>query len=214
VAKTRLRLFATLRTGTRPLFLQEFRGRPVARAINPDQSVKPGYKKGMAPSKRWCFFGMVTPNPHARQNSPSGLNCKPDLPLHDSETTPRLGKRIHDSLMAINPEVPGLTYSKSRLAFFVRMHPNVRRDLPFLRELDHVHPAVSSAASAPLIGRLLRKRPGLFRRPDAGIDRRSCGASIGAKKVAGRMYPFGPEGPGAAVPGPLLFCRNASRFRA
>jgi hypothetical protein len=68
--------------------------------------------------------------------------------------------------------------------------------------------------SAPLIGRLLRKRPGLFRRPDAGIDRRSCGASIGAKKVAGRMYPFGLEGPGAAVPGPLLFCRNASRFRA
>jgi hypothetical protein len=50
----------------------------------------------------------------------------------------------------------------------------------------------------------------LFRRPDAGIDRRSCGASIGAKKVAGRMYPFGPEGPGAAVPGPLPFCRNAS----
>jgi hypothetical protein len=45
----------------------------------------------------------------------------------------------------------------------------------------------------------------LFRRPDAGIDRRSCGASIGAKKVAGRMYPFGPKGPGAAVPGPSLF---------
>jgi hypothetical protein len=42
----------------------------VARAINPGQSVKPGHKKGMALSKRWCFFGMVTPNPHARQNSP------------------------------------------------------------------------------------------------------------------------------------------------
>ena len=63
-----------------------------------------------------------------------------------------------------------------------------------------------------MVGRLLRKRPGLFRRPDAGIDRRSCGASIGAKKVAGRMYPFGPKGPGAAVPGPSLFCRNDSRF--
>jgi hypothetical protein len=63
--------------------------------------------------------------------------------------------------------------------------------------------------------RLLRKRPGWFRRPDAGIDRRSCGASIGAKKVAGRMYPFGPKGgPGAAVPGPSLFCKNDSRFRA
>jgi hypothetical protein len=59
--------------------------------------------------------------------------------------------------------------------------------------------------SAPLIGRVLR---------NAGIDRRSCGASIGAKKVAGRMYPFGPKGPGAAVPGPSLFCRNDSRFRA
>jgi hypothetical protein len=79
VAKTRLRLFATRRTGTRPLFLPEFRGGSVARAIDPDQSVKPGYKNGMAPSKRCCFFGMVTPNPHARQ-SPSGLksNCKPD----------------------------------------------------------------------------------------------------------------------------------------
>jgi hypothetical protein len=42
----------------------------VARAINPGQSVKPGHKKGMALSKRWCFFGMVTPDPHARQNSP------------------------------------------------------------------------------------------------------------------------------------------------
>jgi hypothetical protein len=52
----------------RPLFLLEFRGGP--RAINPDQSVKPSYKKGMALSKRCCFFGMVTPNPHARQNSP------------------------------------------------------------------------------------------------------------------------------------------------
>jgi hypothetical protein len=85
-ARARLRLFATRRMGTRLLFLPEFRGGPVARAINPDQSVKPGYKKGMAPSKRWYFFGMVTPNPHARQNSPSGLksNCKPDLPLHDS----------------------------------------------------------------------------------------------------------------------------------
>jgi hypothetical protein len=50
--------------------LLEFRGGPVARAINPDQSVKPGYKKGMALSKRCCFFGIVTPNPHARQNSP------------------------------------------------------------------------------------------------------------------------------------------------
>jgi hypothetical protein len=59
-----------------------------------------------------------------------------------------------------------------------------------------------------MVGRLLRKRPGLFRRPDAGIDRRSCGASIGAKKVAGRMYPFGLEGPGAAVPGPLLFLQE------
>jgi hypothetical protein len=58
----------------------------VARAIDPDQSVKPGHKKGLARSKRWCFFGMVTPNPHARQNSPSGLksNCNPDLPLHDA----------------------------------------------------------------------------------------------------------------------------------
>src|SRR5258707_493974 len=36
--------------------------------------------------------------------------------------------------------------------------------------------------------------------------------SIGAKKVAGRMYPFGPKGPGAPVPS--LFCRNDSRFRA
>jgi hypothetical protein len=78
VAKTRLRLFATRRMETRPLFLLEFRGGP--RVINPDQSVKPSYKKGMALSKRCCFFGMVTPNPHARQNSPIRVNsnCKPD----------------------------------------------------------------------------------------------------------------------------------------
>jgi hypothetical protein len=50
----------------RPLFFSEFRGGPVARAINPSKSVKPGHKKGMALSKRWCFFGMVTPNRHAR----------------------------------------------------------------------------------------------------------------------------------------------------
>ena len=53
-----------------------------------------------------------------------------------------------------------------------------------------------------------KKRPGVFRRLDAGIDGRSCGASIGAIKVAGRMYPFGPKGPGAAVPGPFTFLQE------
>jgi hypothetical protein len=42
-----------------------------------------------------------------------------------------------------------------------------------------------------LIGRSLRKRPGMFRCLDAGIHRRSCRASIGAIKAVGRMYPFG-----------------------
>jgi hypothetical protein len=40
---------ATRRTGTRPLFLSEFCGGPVARAIYPGQSVKPCDKKGVAP---------------------------------------------------------------------------------------------------------------------------------------------------------------------
>jgi len=49
---------------------------PVARAIDPidpGQSVKPSDKKGVAPWRRGCFFGVATPNPHARQNSPPGL---------------------------------------------------------------------------------------------------------------------------------------------
>ena len=59
-----------------------------------------------------------------------------------------------------------------------------------------------------MVGRLLRERPNLFRRPDAGIDRRSCGASIGAKKVAGRMYPFGPKGPRSSGSGAFTFLQE------
>jgi hypothetical protein len=58
---------------TRLLFFSEFCGGPVARAIDPGQSVKPCDKKGVAPWRRGCFFGVVTPNPHARQNSPPWL---------------------------------------------------------------------------------------------------------------------------------------------
>jgi hypothetical protein len=63
----------TRRTGTSLLFFSECCGGPVARAIDPGQSVKPCDKKGVAPWRRGCFFGVVTPNPHARQNSPQGL---------------------------------------------------------------------------------------------------------------------------------------------
>jgi hypothetical protein len=57
-------------------------------------------------------------------------------------------------------------------------------------------------------------KPGLFRRLDAGIDRRGYRASIGTIKVDGRMYPFGPVGPRDCGSGALLLCRNDLRFRA
>ena len=48
-----------------------------------------------------------------------------------------------------------------------------------------------AAAEKAIDRALVQKRCGLSRCLDAGIDRRSYRASIGAIKAAGRMYPFG-----------------------